>query len=244
MTEVALLHGWGTHPVIWEPLLEHLPGDWRVRNLPLPGYAGAASLSPYGLEALADALAPQLADRTLLVGWSLGGLVALMIALRLPEKLRGMVLIGTTPCFVTRPDWSHAVAPHVFAGFAQSLAQDYAETLRRFLALQAQGSESMRAVLRELRLRLLAQPRPDEGALQGGLEILRDTDLRCGLPDLVGPLTLVHGSGDKLAPHVAARWLAQQVRGARLHEIDAAGHAPFLSHPGEVANFIMGAARG
>jgi pimeloyl-[acyl-carrier protein] methyl ester esterase len=244
VTDLVLLHGWGTHPVIWEPLLEHLPGDWRVHNLPLPGYAGARTVSPYRLEALAESLVPQLPDHALLVGWSLGGLVALSIALRSPERLRGLVLAGATPCFVTRPGWPHAVAPEVFAGFAQSLAQDYAGTLRRFLALQAQGSDSVSAVLKLLRQRLFDQPRPEGAVLEAGLEILQDTDLRGGLAHLALPLTLVHGAGDKLAPLAAARWLAQQVHGSRLHEIDGAGHAPFLSHPAEVAEIIQGAAHG
>ncbi len=244
MTELVLLHGWGTHPVIWEPLLQHLPENWTVHNLALPGYAGANSVSPYRLESLAEALAPRLPDHALLVGWSLGGLVALLIALRWPEKLRGLVLIGATPCFVTRPGWPHAVAPEVFAGFSQSLAQDYADTLRRFLALQAQGSDSVRAVLKVLRKRLLAQPRPEDAVLEAGLAILQETDLRGGLADLALPLTLVHGAGDKLAPLAAARWLAQRVHGARLHEIVGAGHAAFLSHPAEVAEIIQGAVRG
>ncbi|HYP66663.1 MAG TPA: pimeloyl-ACP methyl ester esterase BioH [Thiobacillaceae bacterium] len=243
MTELVLLHGWGTHPVIWEPLLEHLPGDWSVHNLPLPGYAGANAASPYELEALADALAPRLPDYALLVGWSLGGLVALLIARRWREKSRGLVLIGATPCFVMRPGWPHAVAQEVFAGFAQSLAQDYADTLRRFLALQAQGSDSVRTVLKLLRERLLAQPRPQDAVLEAGLAILQETDLRGSL-DLAVPLTLVHGSGDKLAPLAAARWLAQHVHSAELRVIDGAGHAPFLSHPAEVAEIIRAAAGG
>lgn len=244
MTEVVLLHGWGMHPVIWEPLLEHLPSDWLIHNLPLPGYAGANSVSPYGVEALAEALAPQLPDHALLVGWSLGGLVALSIARRWPEKLRGLVLIGTTPCFVSRPGWPHGVAQEVFAGFSQSLARDYVDTLRRFLALQAQGSDSVRTVIKLLRERLLAEPRPKDAVLQAGLTILQDTDLRGTLTSLGVPLTLVHGSGDKLAPLAAARWLARFVSGTRLREIDKAGHAPFLSHPVEVAKIIRDAAGG
>jgi pimeloyl-[acyl-carrier protein] methyl ester esterase len=244
VTELVLLHGWATHPVIWEPLLEQLPSDWSVHNLPLPGYAGANVVSPYELDALGRALASQLPDHGLLVGWSLGGLVALLIARHWPERLRGLVLIGTTPCFVTRPDWPHGVTQEVFAGFSRNLAQDYADTLRRFLALQAQGSGSVRAVLRLLRERLLAQPRPDNTVLQAGLRILQDTDLRGSLPHLAVPPTVVHGSGDKLAPIAAARWLAQHVRGARLHEIDGAGHAPFLSHPVEVAKIVQDAAGG
>ncbi|MGA7179625.1 MAG: pimeloyl-ACP methyl ester esterase BioH [Thiobacillaceae bacterium] len=240
MTDLVLIHGWGTHPVIWDPLIANLPSKWKVHNLPLPGYAGTASGAQYGLDDLAEALLPQLPDDAMLVGWSLGGLVAMHIAYRWPEKLRGLALIGATPCFVTRPDWPHAVAPDVFDGFAESLAQNYAETLRRFLGLQAQGSASMRVVLREMRTRLISLPRPSDKVLRAGLEILQKSDLRSSLPFL--PINVVHGSGDRLAPIEAARWLTQRSKTARLLEIRGAGHAPFLSHPVEVAAFLAEAA--
>lgn len=236
MFNLVLLHGWGTHPVIWEPLLARLPDDWNVLNLPLPGYAGSEPAVPYELAGLAEMLLPHLPDDSLLVGWSLGGLLAMQLAHQAQAKLRGLVLIGTTPCFVARPGWPHAVATGVFEGFAQDLALDYANTLRRFLALQAQGSASMREVLRDLRLRLLALPRPADAVLRGGLDILQKTDLRATLPAL--PLHVVHGTGDRLAPVEAARWLRQQSGAARLLEIAGAGHAPFLSHPDIVAAFL------
>ncbi len=235
--ELALLHGWGAHPVIWDPLTAHLPRNWRVRNVPLPGYAGAAAPHPYKLDELAHAVCHDLPDRPLLVGWSLGGLVSMQIGFRWPEMVRGLILIGATPCFVTRMNWPHGVASDVFDGFAQHLALDYEDTLRRFIALQAQGASSMREVLRELRGRLLTQPRPEATVLQGGLAILQETDLRKTLPEL--PLSIVHGAGDKLAPIGAARWLVNAVRDSRLLELGGAGHAPFLSHPAEVARFIV-----
>lgn len=240
MTDLVLLHGWGTHPVIWEPLSAHLPAGWKVRNLALPGYAGSPPVARYELDELAEALAHELPEQAIVAGWSLGGLVAMSMAHCWPKKIQRLVLIGTNPCFVTRPDWPCGVAKEVFDGFAQSLAQDYENALRRFLALQAQGSASMREVLRELRMRLLSQPRPNDTVLRGGLEILLKTDLRKSLPGL--PVSIVHGTGDKLAPIEAARWLKRQSGNARLLEIDGAGHAPFLSHPAEVAGFLADAA--
>jgi pimeloyl-[acyl-carrier protein] methyl ester esterase len=240
MVNLVLLHGWGTHPVIWDPLLAQLPSEWKVHNLPLPGYAASASVAHYDLNGLAEALLPQLPDRAVLVGWSLGGLVAMRMASSWPEKIHRLVFIGTTPCFVSRPDWPYAVVPNVFDGFAQNLTLNYEDTLRRFLALQAQGSGSMREVLRGLRIRLLSLPRPSNTVLHGGLEILQKSDLRKALPSM--PINIVHGSGDRLAPIDAARWLANQSVDGRLLEIPGAGHAPFLSHPVEVAEFITDAA--
>ena len=233
--DMVFLHGWGTHPVIWEPLLEHFP---YARALPLPGYAGSEPAA--GLEQMAEKIAAQLEDGTMLVGWSLGGQVAARIALDYPDKLARLVLIGATPCFVNRDDWPHGVPGEVFDRFARSLAEDYADTIRRFLALQAQGSDDVRDVLSALRKRLLGQAMPPEGVLEAGLGILQNADLRWDMPLINVPTTLVHGMGDKLAPVTAARWLADTIAGAKLHEIQGAGHAPFLSHTQRVADIIAG----
>ena len=239
MKKLIFLHGWGTHPVIWGPLQACFP---EAQAHPLPGYAGSAPA--FTLEQIAEDIATRIEDGTLLVGWSLGGLVAAEIALLRPQKLSGLILIAATPCFVNRPDWPHGVAAEVFDQFAANLAEDYAGTIRRFLSLQAQGSSAMREVLADLRRKLLDQDRPAGGVLEAGLKILQGTDLRAQLPRLELPLTLIHGSGDKLAPVAASRWMAETLPGAELHEIQGAGHAPFLSHPGEVAEIIRKAAHG
>lgn len=231
--KLVFLHGWGTHPVIWEPLQVFFPD---AQALPLPGYAG--SDTAFNLEEMAEKIAARLDEGTLLAGWSLGGHVAMQIALSYPEKVSQLVLIAATPCFVNRADWPHGVESEIFMQFADSLAKDYAGTIRRFLSLQAQGSSEMREVLAQLRRKLLDQPRPAVGVLESGLQTLQGTDLRESLPKLGAALTLIHGTGDKLAPIAAARWLAEIMPGAKLHEIADAGHAPFLSHPRKVADII------
>ena len=106
---MAFLHGWGAHPVIWEPLLEFFPG---AHALPMPGYDG--SDAAFTLDEIAAKLSAQLEDETLLIGWSLGGQVAVRIALDYPEKVSRLCLIAATPCFVNRVDWSHGVDAEVF----------------------------------------------------------------------------------------------------------------------------------
>jgi pimeloyl-[acyl-carrier protein] methyl ester esterase len=233
---MVFLHGWGTHPLIWAPLLEWFPG---ARALPLPGYA--QSEPAFGLDEMAARTAAQMEAGSHLVGWSLGGQVAVRLALDFPEKVSRLTLIAATPCFVNREDWPHGIAAGVFDQFAANLAQDYAGTIRRFLSLQAQGSSDMREVLSQLRRKLLDQARPAAGVLEAGLDILQNEDLRKGMRALAVPLTLIHGTGDKLAPVAAAHWLAETVPHARLHVIEGAGHAPFLSHPRQVAEIIGGA---
>lgn len=237
--KMVFLHGWGTHPIIWEPLLEHFGS---ARALPLPGYAG--SEPAFTFEEMTARLATQLEDGTTLVGWSLGGQLAGRIALEYPAKVSRLIMIGSTPCFVSRDGWPHGVPAGVFDQFSNSLAKDYADTIRRFLGLQAQGSDEMRDVLFTLRQRLLGQARPAEGVLEAGLDVLQHADLRHDVLQLRVPLMLIHGTRDKLAPLAAARWLANAIPGAKLHEIQGAGHAPFLSHAQSVAGLLEGGMHG
>ena len=51
-----------------------------------------------------------------------------------------VILVSTTPSFITRGDWTLGIEPGVLEQFAKDLAIDYASTLQRFLALQVRGS--------------------------------------------------------------------------------------------------------
>ena len=84
--------------------------------------------------------------------------------------------------------------------------------------------------LMALRDRLFARGEPDPAALRGGLEILRDADLRPTLSVTAQPALVIAGERDRLTPPEASRHMAQVLPRARLVEIPGAAHAPFLSH--------------
>lgn len=221
----VFLHGWGLHGGIWaETGLAGATPD-------LPGYGGTRAPRPYTPETLADVLADTLAGPVALVGWSMGGMVALALAARHPGKVARLVLVGSSPAFVQRPDWSHGLDPAVLAGFADSLAWDYKATLLRFLSLQARGGDAAREVIGRLRETVFQRGEPDPATLAAGLELLRDVDLRPLAPAVACPTLVIHGGHDTLCPVAAGQWLAEQIPGAVLALHERAAHAPFLSHP-------------
>lgn len=227
-------HGWGLHGGIWaECGLAGATPD-------LPGYGDTPSVSPYTAEALADAVARTIETPVELIGWSLGGMVALALAARHPDKVTRLVLVGTSPAFVGRPDWPHGLAPEVLAGFAESLKQDYRSTLLRFLSLQARGGDAARAVIARLRETVFQRGEPAAAVLAAGLELLRDVDLRAVAARVGCPTLVVHGAYDTLCPLDAGRWLAERIPGARLALHERAAHAPFLSHPAWFAETVGG----
>ncbi len=256
---LVLIHGWGMHGGIWDNVVPQLAQRFRVHCVDLPGYGYSTPPSPLGggavtsdlagvvgqpsrmassfirgegaLDAIANALSAQFDEPLTVCGWSLGGQVALRWAQLYPAQVKKIVLVASTPCFAEREDWLFGMAQATLQQFAAELERDYAATLRRFLALQVRGSEHERELLLTLRECLFSRGKPDLAALRGGLEILRDADLRAELSSIRQPALVIVGERDKLTPPGASFYLAQTLPGARVEVIGGAAHTPFLSHP-------------
>lgn len=238
--DLALLHGWGMHGGIWAGLSERLAARFRVHVVDFPGYGESVAIEPYTLESLAKTVAQALPQRIHIIGWSLGGQVALQWARLAPQQIERLVLIGTTPCFRQREDWAHGLSDPVMAEFANSLAQDYEATLKRFLSLQARSGDEARATITALRAQLFARGRPSLSTLRAGLAILAELDLREAVGEIQQATLLLHGSHDTLTPPAAAQWLSQALPHAQLEIVRGAAHAPFLSHPQATLEAING----
>ena len=236
--DLVLLHGWAMHGGVFATLAERLAPRFRLHLVDLPGH-GRSLYSPVPLElaAIADNLARRL-PRALWLGWSLGGLAALQLAQAHPERARGLLMLCAPPRFTHAADWPHGMATEVFRDFAQGLAQDYRATIDRFLVLEAQGSDHGQSELALLRAQVFAQGEPAPAALAQGLALLRDTDLRAGLPRLPVASLWLGGRRDKLVSAQAMAQAAALCPGGSFRRFERAGHAPFLSHADEVAAAI------
>ncbi|BCK88554.1 pimeloyl-[acyl-carrier protein] methyl ester esterase [Sideroxyarcus emersonii] len=228
---LVMLHGWGMHGGVWSDAVARLAQAFEVHNVDLPGHGESGLPGAFTLEAVTGQLAAHFDQPFMLLGWSLGGIIAQHWAAREPRLIRRMVLVASTPCFTGREDWQCGMPQQTLEQFAAELGNNHAATLRRFLALQVRGSEGERELLGLLRERLFSRGEPHLDALRGGLQILRDADLREVLPRIAQPTLVLAGGRDKLTPPQASHHLAQQMPCARVVEIEGAAHAPFLSHP-------------
>lgn len=240
--DLVLVHGWAMHGGIFAPLVERLSRRFRVHCVDLPGHgrshdAPMAQLQPAACAAAIAAQSPP----AIWIGWSLGGLIAQQGALEYPAHVRGLVGIGTTPCFIAKPDWP-GIDAQVNAQFAENLGRDFHATIDRFLALETLGSPDPQAELRELKRIAFAHGEPSPDALAEGLRILRATDLRERLGELSSSSLWISGRRDRLIPAAAMAWSAER-SGGKLLSINA-GHAPFLSDTDVVASAIASFAAG
>jgi pimeloyl-[acyl-carrier protein] methyl ester esterase len=243
-SDLVLLHGWGMNTAVWDGLPPVLTADRRICRIELPGHGE----SPFELqhdcrEAWADACLEIAPQRAVWLGWSLGGLIALEAALRAPERVEALVLVTATPCFVRVPGWPAAMDAEVLAKFHDDLLDDPTGTLDRFLTLQVRGSEAARDCLRTLRREVGWRPAPNPAALEMGLDLLQNSDLRERIGSLACQTLWLFGQRDTLVPAAAGKGVASLLPEARQCLIAGTAHAPFLSHReetgAEIARFLQ-----
>jgi len=240
---LVLLHGWGMHAGVFRSLSEQLARRHTILAVDLPGHGESVAFAQFAeLPRLSEYCMQQLGDvlhgAAILVGWSLGGLLAQYMAAQYPEAVEKLVLFCSTPCFRRREDWPHAVDDAVLSRFAADLSGDTRGTISRFLALQFMGTHKEKENLREARRMLFARPMADVETLQQGLQLLRRWDLRESLQRIRCPTLVINGEYDRLVPTTVMPYLAEQINDARGVIIRGAGHAPFLIQPAMVNRFM------
>lgn len=228
--DLVLLHGWGLHSGVWSEMLAALAARHRVHAIDLPGHGFSADAPMLGFDAAVRQVAALVPHGSIVCGWSLGGLIAQRIAMLDPAKARALVLVSTTPCFVERETWPHAMKAATLATFAAGLRRDRDETLANFVRLNALHGARGRQAVRAFTARLGDRGTPSAAALDATLQWLRDIDLRAGTPSLAMPALVIHGARDALAPIEAGRWLAASLPRARAVELPDAAHLPFFTH--------------
>ena len=226
---LVLVHGAGGTLAHWPREIRELSGR-RVVAVDLPGHGGSpppghTSVGAYARSvlALADALA---LPRFVAVGHSMGGAVALALALDEPTRVAGLVLVGSGARL--------RVAPEILAAAAApALSPEYAAAIAgRHLAPGAP------AALREELARELAATAP--GVLRGDYRACDTFDAMDRLGGVRAPALVVTGTDDRLTPRKYARYLAERIPGARLVEVPGAGHLVMREAPAAVAGALDG----
>ena len=228
--DVVLLHGWGFHSGAWDGIVTALAARHRVHAIDLPGHGRSGACAIEAFDAAAEAIARRIPAGSIVVGWSLGGLLAQRIAVRGMARPAALALVSSTPCFMQRADWAAAMRAATLEGFARDLDREPQRTLSQFVRLNALNAPNAREIVRTLTARLDDGPAATAAGLGAGLRWLREADLRQDAARIGVPCVVVHGTRDAITPIEAGRWLASRIPGARLCEIEDAAHLPFASH--------------
>ncbi len=222
---LTLIHGWGMNRAVFESFIPFIEADYRITRVDLPGPGQSAGIRTTDREDQLIRLAEALPESSL-VGWSMGGLVALQLVKRWPGKFKRLLWLTCNPCFVQRPGWVCAVERSIFEEFAQSLSNDWQATIKRFIGLQLHGLPHARYLIRQITSLLVQGGQPDVSALKNGLDFLLECDARTDLVDLEIPVMAILGSQDKLVPSCLAQEIPLINPRIRVECLAQSAHAP------------------
>ena len=244
---IVLVHGLANSVITWRKNVEALAQDFRVIALDLPGH-GLSDMPkvrfdlPTGAAFVASFLDELGIDRAHLVGNSMGGAVALELALARPERVASLTLadsagLGREISLVLRLG-----SLPLLGEYARRPTLKGVRNLVRWLVYDPALVDED-----ELPLRLFYLKR--EGSAQALLGFLRTgvglfgqrpaTRRDAVLPSVSVPTLIVWGAQDPLFPIRQAEQAVSAVPGAKLHVFDACGHWPQYEHP-EAFNRLLG----
>lgn len=165
-------------------------------------------------------------EKTILVGISEGGPLAIGFAADHPERVHALVLVGAFPCFVRRPDFPHGWKPSQLAELRGYVTQRWGDgaTVLAF-ASERRNDDDVRTWARAAE-RNGASP----GAALDLVEMNASIDVRDRLPDVDVRTVVLQATDDPVVAAGNGRYLAEHIRGARHVEVPGDDHALLFVH--------------
>jgi 2-succinyl-6-hydroxy-2,4-cyclohexadiene-1-carboxylate synthase len=233
---IVLLHGFGGTRRAWDGVLAHLPAErYRLLALDLPGHGALADAPrPITFDGCVENVLERSPERFVLAGYSMGGRIALHVALAVPVQVERMVLIGVTAGIedeeerARRRDSDSCLADDLEKGsFEQFIERWRAQPL--FEGEPPRVSALARADQRRNRPDALAAVLRGVGT--GEMRPLWDR-----LGELEMPVTILVGDRDAKF-QAPARRMGELIPRAELRVVPGAHHLP-LENPQAVAEAI------
>ena len=227
---LVFLHGIGGDWTSFAPQLDHFADGYRAVSWTMPGYGASPPLPEMSFAGLADAVAVLLdkieAPSAVVIGHSMGGMVAQAFAERHPDRLDGLVLSCTTAAF-GNPDSDFAekfLAARMKPLDEGKTPADIAPGL-----IASMMTEGTPAAMRELATASMSAIEPD--AYRAALTCLVTFDGRDAIKRIPCPTLLIAGGEDRTAPPEVMERMAPRIPNARYVCLDGAGHLANLEQP-------------
>ncbi|MBM3387281.1 MAG: alpha/beta hydrolase [Betaproteobacteria bacterium] len=236
---LVLLHGIGGRASGWAPIQQacaqagHTSLAWDM-----PGYGQSPPIEPCNFDALADALAALLdaqgMAQAVLVGHSLGGMVALQMWARHPERVAALVLAASSPAF------GHGSGDFQQAFIAQRLApleagRSMAEVATGLIPTMVAPGYSGPGLAQAQACMGSISP----AAYKAALGALVQFEQRASLPTITVPTLCIAGEHDRTATPSVVQRMADKIPNAHFLCLPGVGHLLTFEQPDSFANALL-----
>lgn len=221
MTNLVMIPAFGCDERLYAGLAPHLPSNVLTSTL----IADADSFAHCVEQVLARAPA-----EFVILGTSFGGRVALETALAAPERVRGLVVIGSGPGPVADPRAGLRRSERLRAGEAEQVAQEMGDMIAH---MEGPNGAAARAAFIEM----CADVGPEVMTRQSD-SLAKRADLRPRLAEVNCPALLLWGVHDRFSPAADGLRMAAAMPKGRYVELADCGHLPTLEYPEETAAAI------
>ena len=225
MTPLVFLHGVGGGHHAWELQLPYFGGlGYPSHAWDQPGYGHSQIVEPYDLEQVSAALARLIEslgnEPVVLIGHSMGGLIAQETYVRYPKLIKALALCFTSPAFA---GGSSDFTKQFIAARIGPL--DQGKTMAQIAAklIPTMGSNS------KLAEQIMAGVPPE--TYRKAVHLLTTFDRRKELADIKVPTLLIAGSEDKTAPPAVMEKMAGKIPGAEYVLLQGCGHLGPMDQP-------------
>jgi len=221
---LVFVHGFTTTSEFWREQAEEFSKAYRVIRINLPGHGAspAPTSRSYCLEDFVEDVARVFRElsieKAVLIGLSMGGIVAQKFALKYPHLLKALVLVDTT---------SHGIGPDATAVLANADKRGFKKAVEDLSDISFSSSASP-ALLEWARREVIQTP---EFVARAADRSLHDADTRGSLSQIKVPTLVIAGEEDRVTPPQESEVLAKGISDSTLALIPGAGHFSMLDNP-------------
>lgn len=232
---LVFLHGIGGDADYWRPQLDAFAGHYRAIAWDMPGYGDSAPMEAMTFPALATAVATlfdRLAiGRAHLVGHSMGGMIAQIVARLHPDRLRSLTLVATSAAVGKR------TGGEVDEAWRQRFIEQRLGPLDRGASLAELAPKIVRGLIGDqpdpkgLEQAILSMAAVPESGYRAAVNCLTRFDQEAGLAEIKTPTLLIAGEKDPVAPPAVMQRMADAIPVSHLEILPGSGHLANLEQP-------------